>query len=111
MKPPSSRSPRLGSVDVSRREFLAATSAEGLMAALESPAIGAASVLQTAASVWDRAKALDGVIDDAVNGDHVVGATIVAAKMPRSSTSAQLVLPTGKPNAGWMRTKSADSLQ
>ncbi|WP_249780087.1 serine hydrolase domain-containing protein [Bradyrhizobium sp. dw_411] len=51
-----------------------------MTAAFASPAIGDGSTLQTAARPWDRTKALDAIINDAVSGDHIVGATVIAAK-------------------------------
>ena len=78
--PPSGRSPRSGSANISRRELLAAVSVGGLMAALAGPAIGASPAPQTAWAACDRKEALDAVINDAVGGGQIVGATVIAAK-------------------------------
>jgi CubicO group peptidase (beta-lactamase class C family) len=50
------------------------------MTALSGPVFGAPPALPTAMSKWDRAKALDAAIDDAVRGGHIIGATVIAAK-------------------------------
>lgn len=65
---------------VSRREFCVTATIGGLAAALTSPASAAMSSAPAMEPRWNRAKALDAVILDAVNSRHIVGATVIAAK-------------------------------
>ena len=47
------------------------------MTALSGSVFGAPPVV---VSKWDRAKALDAAIDEAVRSGHIIGATVIAAK-------------------------------
>jgi CubicO group peptidase (beta-lactamase class C family) len=78
--PPSRRSPQSGWANISRRELLASATVGGLVAAFASPVIGASPAPQTAGAAWDRKEALDAVINDAVSGGQIVGATVIVAK-------------------------------
>ncbi len=65
---------------MSRREFCVTATVGGLAAALTSPASAATPSAPAIQPRWNRAKALDAVILDAVNSGHIVGATVIAAK-------------------------------
>jgi CubicO group peptidase (beta-lactamase class C family) len=65
---------------LSRRDLLATASIGALAAAVAGPAWSVERALLKAASPWDRANALDGVIRDAVGSGAIVGATVIAAK-------------------------------
>ena len=80
MRPSSSRSGQSGPGGISRRELLSAASIGGLIAVSARPAFAAAPALPSTLPLWDRAKALDAAIDDAVSGGQIVGATVIAAK-------------------------------
>ena len=65
---------------VSRREFCVAATVGGLAAVLTSSVSEATPSAPAIQPRWNRAKALDAVILDAVNSGHIVGATVIAAK-------------------------------
>ncbi|SIO60661.1 CubicO group peptidase, beta-lactamase class C family [Paraburkholderia phenazinium] len=65
---------------VSRRDFCVTATIGGLAAALTRPASAATPSAPAMEPRWNRAKALDAVMLDAVNSGYIVGATVIAAK-------------------------------
>ena len=65
---------------VSRRDFCVTATLGGLAAALTRPASAATPSAPAMEPRWNRAKALDAVMLDAVNSGYIVGATVIAAK-------------------------------
>ena len=65
---------------VSRRDFCVTATIGGLAAALTRPASAATPSAPAMEPRWNRAKALDAVMLDAVNSGYIVGATVLAAK-------------------------------
>jgi CubicO group peptidase (beta-lactamase class C family) len=65
---------------VSRRDFCVTATIGGLAAALTRPASAATPSAPAMEPRWNRAKALDAVMLDAVNSGYIVGATLIAAK-------------------------------
>jgi len=80
MKRPSSAEAQRSSNLLSRRKFLATVSLGGLAAASTYRPAAAGSASPVPATAWDRTRALDAVIDDAVGSGRIVGATVLAAK-------------------------------
>ncbi|HEY0121184.1 MAG TPA: serine hydrolase domain-containing protein [Rhizobium sp.] len=70
--------PQSGLSKISRRDFVTAASATGLLSLMPETALAEAARLP--AQAWSHSEALDAVIDDAVGSGRIVGATVVAAR-------------------------------
>ncbi len=80
MKPSRPPETAPGTPRISRRQILAAASIGGLMPAVAGPVLGASGVLPVASARWNRAEALDRVIDQAIDRRQIGGAVIIAPR-------------------------------